>query len=49
MNRRKTNLRLIKNIRIQVPNTASMSKGILLNVSKFFEKMTFQLKFEIIN
>ena len=48
MNSRKTNLRLIENITVQVPNTASISKGILLHVSKFFEKMIFQLMFEII-
>ena len=29
MNSRKTNLRLIENITVQVPNTASISKGIL--------------------
>ena len=44
---RKTNLRLIENI-IQVPNVALISKGILLHVSKFLEKMIFQLMFEII-
>ena len=48
MNSRKTKLRLIENITIQVPNTASISKGILLHVSKFLEKMIFQLMFEII-
>ena len=45
---RKTNLRLIENITIQVPNTALISKGILLHVSLFLEKMIFQLTFEII-
>ena len=48
MNSRKTNLRLIENITVQVPNTASISKGILFHVSKFLEKMIFQLMFEII-
>ena len=48
MNSRKTNLRLIENIIIQLPNTASISKDILLRVSKFLEKMIFQLMFEII-
>ena len=38
MNSRKTNLRLIENITVQVPNTASTSKDILLHVSKFLEK-----------
>ena len=41
MNSRKTSLRLIENITIQAPNTASISKGILLHVSKFLEKMIF--------
>ena len=48
MNSRKTNLRLIKNIAVQLPYTASVSKGILFHVSKFLEKMIFQLTFEII-
>ena len=48
MNSRKTNLRLIKNIAVQLPYTASASKGILFHVSKFLEKMIFQLTFEII-
>ena len=48
MNSRKTNLRLIENITVQVPNTASISKGILLHVSKILEKMIFQLMFEIV-
>ena len=48
MNSRKTNLRLIENITVQVPNTASISKYILFHVSKFLEKMIFQLMFEII-
>ena len=48
MNSRKTNLRLIENITVQVPNTASISKGILFHVSKFLGKMIFQLMFEII-
>ena len=48
VNSRKTNLGLIENITIQVPNMASISKGILLHVSKFLQKMIFQLMFEII-
>ena len=48
MNSRKTNLRLIKNIAVQLPYRASVSKGILFHVSKFLEKMIFQLTFEII-
>ena len=48
INSGKTNLKLIENITIQVPNTASISNGILLHVSKFLEKMIFQLMFEII-
>ena len=48
MNSRKTNLKLIESIRVQVPNTASISKDILFHVSKFIEKMIFQLIFEII-
>ena len=45
MNNRKTNLKLIT---VEVPNTASISKDILFHVSKFLEKMVFQLMFEII-
>ena len=48
MNSRKTNSRLIENITVQVPNMASISKNILFHVSKFLEKMIFQLMFEII-
>ena len=48
MNSRKTNLRLIKNITVYGPNTASVSKDILFHVSKFLEKMIFQLMFKII-
>ena len=48
MNSRKTNSRLIENITVQVPNMASISKNILFHVSKFLEKMIFQLTFEII-
>ena len=50
MNSKKTNLRLIENITVQVPNMASISKDILLyvHVSKFLEKTIFQLMFEII-
>ena len=46
MNSKKTNLTLIENITAQVPNTASVSKDILFHVSKFLEKMIFQLMFE---
>ena len=48
MNSRKTNLKLIENTTVEVPNTASISKDILFHVSKFLEKMVFQLMFEII-
>ena len=48
MNSRKTILRLIENITIHVPNMVSVSKGILFHVSKFLEKMIFQLIFEMI-
>ena len=47
MNSGKTNLRLIENITFQVPNTASISKSILFHVSKYLEKMIFQLMFWI--
>ena len=33
---------------VEVPNTASISKDILIHVSKFLEKMIFQLMLEII-
>ena len=36
MNSRKTNLRLIENITVQVPYTVSISNGILFHVSNFF-------------
>ena len=48
MNSRKTNLRLIGNITVQVSNTASVIKNILFHLSKFIEKMMFQLIFEIV-
>ena len=38
MNSAETNLKLIENITVQVPNTTSISKDILFNVSKFLEK-----------
>ena len=38
MNSRKTNLRLIENITVQVPNTASINKDILFHLFKFLEK-----------
>ena len=37
-----------KKITVEVPNAASMSKDILFHISKFLEKMVFQLMFEII-
>ena len=43
MNSRKTNLRLIENITVQAANTASISKDILFHISKFLEKMIFEL------
>ena len=50
MNSKKTNLRLIENITVQVHSkyTASIRKDILFHVSKFFGKMIFQRMFEII-
>ena len=48
MNSKKSNLRLIENITVQVPNTASINKDILFHVSQFLEKMVFQLMFQII-
>ena len=44
----KTNRKLIENITVEVPNTASISKDILFHVSKFLEKIVFQLMFKII-
>ena len=40
MNAKKTNLKLIENITVQVPNTTSINKDILFHISKFLEKMT---------
>ena len=48
MNSTKINFRLIENITLQVPNTASISKSISFHFSKFLEKIIFQLIFEII-
>ena len=48
MNSRKTKRKLIENITVEVPNTASMSQDILFHVFKFLEKMVFQLLFEIV-
>ena len=48
MNSRKTNLKLIENITVEALNTASISKDILFHVSRFLEKMVFQLMFEIV-
>ena len=47
MNNKKTNLKLIEKISFQVPNTASISKSIFFYVSKFLEKMMFQLTFGV--
>ena len=47
MNSRKTNLRLIENIAVQLPYTASVSKGILFHVSKFLEKWSFNLRLKL--
>ena len=38
MKSRKTDLTLIENITVQVPNAASISKDILFHVSKFLKK-----------
>ena len=43
-----TNLRLIENIAVQVPNTLLVRKSLLFHVFKFLEKIIFQLRFEII-
>ena len=48
MNSKKTNLKLIENITVEVPNMASISKEILFHVPKSLEKNVFQLMFEII-
>ena len=48
MNSRTTNLKLIRNITIEVANMASVGKNILFYVSKFLEKVVFQLMLEII-
>ena len=48
MNSRRTNLKLIENITVEVLNTSSISKDIFFHVSKFLEKMVFQVMFEII-
>ena len=48
MNSRKTNWKLIENITVAAPNTVSINKNILFHVSKFLEKMSSQLMFEII-
>ena len=45
---RKTNFQLIRNITVEVTNRASISKGILVHVSKFPEKMVFQLMLETV-
>ena len=46
MNSRKPEI--IESIKVEVPNTASISEDILFHVSKFLEKMVVQLMFEII-
>ena len=38
---------LVQNIKVEVPNTASISKDILFHVSKFLENRSFNL-FDII-
>ena len=48
MNSRKTNLGLIEIITVQVPNTESIRKVILFHVSRFLEKMIFQLLFKTV-
>ena len=48
MNSKKTNLKLIENITVQVPNMASISKDVLLHVFEFLEKMIFQWMLEIV-
>ena len=48
MSSRKTNLKLIENITVVVPNTVSLSKDILFHVSKFLEKLVFHFMFEVI-
>ena len=49
MSSRKTNLKLIENITVEVPNTVSISKDILFHVSKFLEKLFFQFTFEVLS
>ena len=48
MNSTKTNWKWIENITVEVINATSISKDIFSHVSKFLEKMVFQLMFEII-
>ena len=43
-----TNLRLIANITVQVPNTVLVRKSLLFHVFNFLEKIIIQLRFEII-
>ena len=43
-----TNLRLIENVTVQVPDSVSISKILLFHVSKFLEKIIIQFMFEII-
>ena len=38
MSSRKTNLKLIENITVEVPNTVSISKDILFHVFEFLKK-----------
>ena len=49
MNRRKNNLKLIENITAEVPNTASISKGILFHVSQFLQKWPFNLCLKLLS
>ena len=48
MNSRTTSCKLMENITVEVPNTTSISKDILIHASKFLEKMVFQIMFKII-
>ena len=48
MKSRKTNLKSIENITVQVSNTVPIIIDVLSHVSTFLEKMIFQLIFETI-
>ena len=49
MNSRKTNLKLIKNITVEVPNTVSISKDILFHVSTFLGKWSSKLCLKLLS